>query len=239
MRLKSIRNQSKVSISVMLINLDSRPDRLIQSQIEADNFNFSFLRIPAVDISDIGQNQADFLSKPARACLKSHLKCYQELINSDFDFALVLEDDFKIKSGKKFKKVVTTPTWVDFDLIQLGFLYMDMWHRVDILLKLTKNFVFEKIQQFSNHGYTSRLQSKLEVKKRMLVPRGFIVDDLRAGSHAYLISRNMARQILDMSESVYLPIDSFLGTLQYTSSFKLIRSKRSLVQQRKSLSNIK
>lgn len=225
----------------MLINLDSRPDRLSESLIEAEDSNLSFLRIPAVGISDIVDSSTDFLSRPAKACLESHLKCYRELLNSDFDFALVLEDDFEIKSRIKFARTLKNCDWEEFDLIQLGFLYMDIWHRLDVLLKLSKNLVFESLELFSKCNYTLKvkMQSRFEVRKRNLVPRGFIIDDLRSGAHAYLISKKMAEALLDMSGVIYLPIDSFLGTLQYTNRFRLIRSKSSLVRQRKSLSSIK
>jgi GR25 family glycosyltransferase involved in LPS biosynthesis len=241
MRSQSITELSEKRIFVMLINLDSRPDRLLESRIEAENADLSFLRIPAVGISDLDDYSADFLSRPAKACLESHLKCYRELIKSGYDFALVLEDDFQIKSRRKFARAISRCDWERFDLIQLGFLYMDFWHQLDIFLKLSKNFVFQTLGLISKCNYTFNLkmQSKLEIRKRNFVPPGFIVDDLRSGSHAYLISKKMAQELLDMSDAIYLPVDGFLGTLQYTNRFRLIRSKSSLVRQRKSLSSIK
>lgn len=225
----------------LLINLNSRPDRLKECEEEIQKVGILFERVPGVTGNESSNTHSRLISKPASACLDSHFTCYKLLLESDYPFALILEDDFEILNTKKFTSICKSTSWRDFDLVQVGFLYMDPWHRMDMTLKLLKNVFFHTLIGLSRvSGFIySHIRNRLEVEKRLGVPFGFIVDDIRAGSHAYFISRSMAAQLLDLRSSAYLPIDGFLGTLQYTNKFKIIRSTKSIVGQRKSQSDIK
>jgi GR25 family glycosyltransferase involved in LPS biosynthesis len=234
-------SESKNGFLVLLINLDSRPDRLKDSFFEANRAQVNFSRISAVDYQSKELPTNLFLSGPALACLHSHLKCYEMLLESTCSHALILEDDFKVLATRKLAKALDSKTWVGFDLIQFGFLYMDIWHRADIWLKQLKDVFFNSIICVSGQSswLGNLVNERFEIRKRLDVPKGYIIDDLRSGSHGYLISRRLAEQIIRMQDSIYLPIDGFLGTLQYTNKYKLIRTRKSLLGQRKSPSDIK
>ncbi|WP_417260486.1 glycosyltransferase family 25 protein [Celeribacter sp.] len=90
----------------LLINLDGSDDRLSHAKAQLSQVGIEAERVPACDAR--GKSPASFEEyDPARAirnfsrpmtggeigCYKSHLQCVERFLNSDCDYALVLEDD--------------------------------------------------------------------------------------------------------------------------------------------------
>jgi glycosyl transferase family 25 len=92
-------------IDTYLINMDSAPHRMAHMQAELDRLGISFIRQAGVVGAELEQPHPDFsawsykylhgrLWSPRElGCYLSHLECLKKFLNSDADYALILEDD--------------------------------------------------------------------------------------------------------------------------------------------------
>lgn len=93
----------------LLINLDKSLDRLQKCEALLQQHHIDYLRISAVNGDELSplvlqQWMAANFSKYYKtltaneiACYLSHRKCWQYLLDSDFSYAVVLEDDFSLE----------------------------------------------------------------------------------------------------------------------------------------------
>jgi GR25 family glycosyltransferase involved in LPS biosynthesis len=224
-----------------LINLDSRPDRLVKATSEASKIANKVNRIKAVDGSVQKYEDSGLLTNSQQACFDSHKLAYKEFLLTDSSHALILEDDLLVKSTKKLAQAFSHTNISEFDLIQFGYLKMGTRHRFDLALVNIESAIFKVISLvIRKFGFAnSRFAHRLRIHRQLLSLPGFIHYDIRSGAHCYLISRSLAEFILNLNPPYYLPIDSFLGTLQYSDKFRVTRSRRNLVRQTNSPSSIK
>lgn len=109
-----------MKFKVFLINLDKSSERLARCQEFFEQFDIEFERIPAVYGKDLSEQQITEFYDSARnavgykkplgvgelGCYLSHIKCWQKIIEEELDYALILEDDFKLtESFKDFERV--------------------------------------------------------------------------------------------------------------------------------------
>jgi glycosyl transferase family 25 len=138
-----------IKIVIYIINLKRRKDRLekvlktvsiikninisIIEAIDKNNLNESNLKINILDIFDkhhpYKNDQKDIHISPTElrtgqiACILSHLKTWNTFINTDYDYALILEDDIQINKeyfNKIFEDILNEIPKIDFDLLYLG-----------------------------------------------------------------------------------------------------------------------
>lgn len=91
------------------INLDSRPDRLAHYHVECERHGMAFDRIDAVDGKDPTIAAAaqtipptwtgHRMSAGAYACLQSHRKTWQRMLDSGARHAMIFEDDLLFAEG--------------------------------------------------------------------------------------------------------------------------------------------
>lgn len=129
------------NIICYFINLERRKDRLdnILNELDYCKNLFKYEKINAIDANKISlQNfiSRNELSKNPRwnrnepfkrghlACMISHLNCWKKfLLNDDYDYLLVLEDDIKINKSyfdKIFPKIMKNIDSLKFDWLYLG-----------------------------------------------------------------------------------------------------------------------
>lgn len=102
-----------MKFKVFLINLDKSQDRLEVCRQNLARYGIEFERVPAVYGKDLSQQQIDQfydgqsnqtgykkpLSIGELGCYLSHVHCWQKIIAEDLDYALILEDDFKLSES--------------------------------------------------------------------------------------------------------------------------------------------
>ena len=83
-----------------LINLDRAKDRLNLMEYELDKAQVSYERISAIDASKLNSEEYTIRNKYDRelvsgeiGCYLSHVKTMKTFLHSEFDFALIIEDD--------------------------------------------------------------------------------------------------------------------------------------------------
>jgi len=123
-----------MKFKVFLINLDRSTDRLELCREELQKYNIEFERVPAVYGKELTQQQIDSvydenqnkkhykksLSLGEIGCYLSHIKCWQKVVDEKLDYAIILEDDFKLtESFGDFKSIFEHLT--NWDYVRIAF----------------------------------------------------------------------------------------------------------------------
>ena len=122
-----------MNIIIYYINLKKREDRnnKILKELELIK-DIPIKRINAIDKDDLNReklikekyiNDKSTLRMGQIACILSHMKTWEEFINSDYDYCIILEDDIKINKpyfNKSFYNILNELNNIDFDWLYLG-----------------------------------------------------------------------------------------------------------------------
>jgi hypothetical protein len=154
-------------------------------------------------------------------------------LNTNFEHAIILEDDFKILNFKNLSNSLQNPKVLQYDLVQFGFLKPGLDTRVKIFVANMETLIFRFISLISSFPVLSsrNLHRRLRVKEAQEMPWGFTADDFQPGAHCYLVSREMAEAVLKLNNPQFLCIDDFFTAFSQMRSFKAMRSRKSLVGQ--------
>lgn len=239
---RNSKQNSLRSIYCYIINLASRPDRKNHAfdQISKFQLNSSFLQ--AVSVEELGPKNLGFLTPPAMACWQSHIKVFESFLKTNEPYVAVFEDDFRIKDLNTLDRLIRRVDLGYFEIVQTGFLANNYRERIDIALKNLEFVVFFLLARLCvrNPFLRARFGDRLRVQRASGVPLGFVPDDLRAGAHAYIISRSAAiRIIADFKEQNVLTTDGFLIASNWTKPFRTLRVHKSFVSQIDSPSSIR
>jgi GR25 family glycosyltransferase involved in LPS biosynthesis len=233
--------QNVSELPSFIINLADRHDRKkhCDSQIIQNKLNASY--VGAVSAESITLNDPTFLSPPQKACWESHMIALEMLFKSVESYGLILEDDFVFLDLNRLNRLLSTIDFSDWDIIQIGFLATGFLERISISLKNIEALFFLGISILvsRNNKLQTLFGSRLRVSRSKNLNFNFIADDLRAGAHAYIISKDTAARILhSVKDQQVLTIDGFFISTNWTRPFRSIRIKRSLVAQIDSRSSI-
>jgi GR25 family glycosyltransferase involved in LPS biosynthesis len=89
------------NLPIYYINLDKRVDRRLYFNNQVEELNLkNVFRIKAVDGNSM-QEQFNGMSNVETACSVSHLLALKEFLESDFEFAIICEDDVDLLNSKK------------------------------------------------------------------------------------------------------------------------------------------
>lgn len=180
-----------------VINLDSSTDRWEAMKQKLASLNITAERISAVD----GRKKSDkeiedilypmdyeyrylfprLLSKAEIGCFLSHRKCWQMLVESDEDWALIMEDDLIISDRAQF--YMKDLSWLPQNI---------------------------KICQLSTHEPNWNLWVKKETIKLSNNDEIIQPLDKAHGTQCYVISKEVALAALKYSEKLLAPVDDFL-----------------------------
>lgn len=173
-----------------LINLDRSKDRLEVMKERLSAIGVTVERVPGVDGSkiDIASLSVDVpnpsyprsLTQGEIGCFLSHRKCWEKLVESGDDWALILEDDCIFHPSAS--RYLTSIDWIP-DGCQLIHFY-----------------------------YTNK--AKVYTDKLIDLPDGNRLFrakvSLPVGAYAYCISKEAALIALELSQTIYEPVDNFL-----------------------------
>lgn len=183
----------------LVINLKRSPDRWRMVSRELERFHLPFERIEAVDGKMLEKSVLDSLVPPLDdiskiccpraltsseiACFLSHKKCWQRLIDSDENWALIMEDDIRVSD--RALKFIENHNWIPEGI---HILQLHVW-RTPWKAKVSK-------KHFS-----------LDDGDELLIP----LHPAALGTQAYLISKTAAQQAIKMSNKIPAPVDEFLS----------------------------
>ena len=237
------RNNSKEILSQLtsfLINLEDRPDRLMSAELEAKKLGLSLHRVDAIKSTSAFEGES-LLSPAATACWESHKKALSLFLESKNNHCLILEDDFLVISPSGVSRSIAQIQLDDWDFIQLGFLNTGFRDRIQRILSNLETSVFRRLSSLAKVWLfrQTNFDRRLRVHRVRHVPSRFIPDDIRSGAHSYIISRDLAGTVLKLNNPAFLTADGFFSSLAWDKSFKMIRVRRSHINQSNSASSIR
>lgn len=134
-----------ITHEVYLINLDRSRDRLARIDHDLKRLNIEYSRISAIDAKTLTTSVYERVTTPnfeyphllkagEVACFLSHRNCWQRLVNSNKNWALILEDNCEFNSHSA--EYMSSPEWIphDCELIQLTFSGQPTFAKQQILL---------------------------------------------------------------------------------------------------------
>lgn len=225
-----------------VINLAARADRRQHALDQISRFGLNSVFIEAVSVDKLTTEEFGFLTAPAFACWQSHMKALESFLASGDSTAVILEDDFHIDNFRALQRSLRKIHLENFEIVQIGYLINSFRERLEIFSKNMEFLLFLSLRKFINLNPTliSRYANRLRLKRTNNVPIGFVADDLRAGAHAYIVSRSAAQRILsNFREQNILTMDGFLISTNWTRPFRTIRVSRSHISQMNSPSSIR
>jgi len=143
---EDVKDFCDMSFKTYIVNLDRRPDRWETFVKNAKDVEFlNYERFSAVDgkmiknssqLQQIFESNDYYMRRGMVGCLLSHVKIYTELINSEYDYFTVLEDDVEFTPDFKNKyDNIFTQVNKNWDLIFLGHHVRDTRRQQDELVK--------------------------------------------------------------------------------------------------------
>lgn len=179
-----------MSFKIYLINLARSDARLAAMRQKFEHLNLQFERINAVDGRALSESEREefAIRRPslngwlpgAIGCFMSHYEAWNLIANGVDDFGIVFEDDLHI--SEKFPA-----------LIKIVGKFLD--NNIDIVhLEATKHRVLLDKHEAVETGSTRLIRVKSEVW----------------GAGAYIISKQVARKLLQSPEKNHSPTDYFL-----------------------------
>lgn len=210
-------------MKLRVINLDRRSDRWIQirsqlRELPAENV----LRISAIDAKSGISLDSRLVSRGNVACWLSHQICFQEQIQNSEEWTVVLEDDadFHVDiSTQMLDSLIQKCQSLSIDVLQLG--WIEIFYR-----PLSPRWLLDMV-------LASRAGRRIGGKGGQGL--SIVLGEFRAGSHAYLISKNGAEKLLGTNVPAVLGADAFLSAMAQNhyqdSGIKFARLSKSLAGQ--------
>lgn len=184
----------------LFINLERSLARRQLLEKELSKLSIQFERIPAIDgnklcMEYIKSLKPNILStkklwfpysliKTEYACFLSHRNCWQRLVDSNEDFALILEDDIKFTPGAG--PYIANSDWIPQNI-----------H----LVQLCAPFASPQVLQVKNNTIS------IQNNKGLLYE---VVSPTAIGAIAYIISREAAEESIKLTTKISAPVDEFL-----------------------------
>jgi GR25 family glycosyltransferase involved in LPS biosynthesis len=199
---------------------------------------FAITKIEGVSPQMLDINRRAYLDPPVEACFESHLRALAKFIDSGAEFALILEDDFLVSSSL-LSVDLNLAAKFDFDFLQIGFLRTTIFQSISILNKNLFDLFYKFGAILIRHGLSPRfLKTKQLFREQLGVPRKIVLNDIRPGAHAYVVSRKFALAMQDVKGPVFLSVDGLYIALGLIKIFKMGRLRKNLVKQSGSSSSI-
>lgn len=209
----SIKKTCQSVMDILVINLDRDTERLKNVERQLDDFT----RIAAVDSKKVrGDCSTSLLqlfgTKSMAGIMMSHMKCWRYIVENNLDYALILEDDFKLSVTEKelvnYSNKLVTSAPSSWDVILLGYFMGDF----------VGNDLFTKIvMRLRNiHG------EQKDINRYLFKPSTW------GGAHGYLLSQRGAQKLINTFPKATYHVDFEMARLDFLNVYA---SKRKLVFQ--------
>jgi GR25 family glycosyltransferase involved in LPS biosynthesis len=222
-----------------VINMESRADRWRGVLDQSSLLGIPFLRIPAEPHGLINWSQERFAPAGVISTWKSHQKAMRTFLESVDSHGLILEDDF-VASCNLAELIEKSIFDSNVDFVQLGFLYTSPQQFLAVKFANFLNNAFRLIGLVANllRFKFPTLANKTVLLETASIPYGLIPNDIRAGGHAYIVSRKFASAAQELNTPVFLSTDGVYMSLGWMRAFRMYRVRLNKVRQSNSQSSV-
>ena len=226
-----------VHMKAYVINLNSRTDRWDSVEKQSQALGIPLIRVDAISKHEVPAEP--FVTSAVAAAWYSHKKAMSSFLATEDKYALILEDDFVLRSrwsNFDFSKYQS----LDIDFLQIGYLVTTPLDLLEMKIKGSAD-LFLKILTWVSH---TRVIKKTNLRKKVLIreqsdlPFHLVASDIRPGAHAYIVSRSFALAMQQINSPVILSTDALYIALGWMRSFRFVRLRRSVVSQSDSITSI-
>lgn len=215
--------KSSLEYQCYVINLDSALDRLESFLLINKKHDRITQRVAAVSPINTDLSGNEYVSESVAACWASHQKVFRVFLESNFEYALIQEDDSIMKTVN-LQTLCHTMNTNGIDFVQIGFLYGTLGRKIDVFGRNLWHIVLCFLKVLSESFSPLSDLSLRPTIKEILNGHLFLVPaDIRAGTHAYVVSRHFARNVLAMNSPVIFAADDFYMALSKMRSFAMYR----------------
>ena len=211
--------------NAFVINLDKDSDKYHLFRKNFDKPDVIIERFPAVNgkeyrkkkVDDLSFYSRNFSTNKAIGCFKSHLLCWQQIVDRKLPYAIIFEDDVipdnKSQWNVQIQSTLKKMSDVDWDVILLGYHSEYMTTRADQNPFLLFTLQLYKIGKKSQH-----------VKDDIISPVTF------GCTHAYLISNKGARKLLHELKIIgKQPVDLAMASLHAQNKIHLFACVKRII----------
>jgi len=150
-------------------------------------------------------------------CSKSHLNIYKDMIQNDYKRILVLEDDARFNFGtiNQIPEILKQMP-LDTDLFYWGY----RWYDCESILSRVKRKYLIPIKQLLSGKNVQKYISENRIKYPTKQTKQIWNAGYHAGTHAYAITQDTAKKIIQLNDPVIYAADMALAHLVKNKSVK-------------------
>lgn len=217
----------------------SRADRWQEVLKQGNKIDLEIVRVIALEHDLIEAKTEVFATLPIVSIWKSHQKAMQLFLKSKDSHAIIFEDDFNLTKNLNFliKQICLV---ADMDFVQLGYLYTSPMQYLSVKTINFTNSILRLLGLLARLNFIGVrfLRDKKLIQDNKNLPFILVPNDIRAGAHAYVISRRFATAAQFFNFPVHLSTDGLYMALGWTRTFKMYRVRKNFIYQTKSPSSV-
>jgi GR25 family glycosyltransferase involved in LPS biosynthesis len=216
-----------MKVIIYYINLESRVDKNKHAVNLLSAQTIPYIRIPATSYADVASSAGDYLYKKITTAVKtSHIRACEAFLASDYEFALILEDDFSFNVNifrTSIERHIDLMTRRKINYLQLGYLGFG-----DARLKISKlkKFLFSLFEL--SYSVSSLFRNPFSP---------VVFNSIRWGAQAYLVDRLGATVVVKTVDKLNKdPIDLVYRKMarikpSTSGSMRMARLKKNMIKQ--------
>lgn len=180
-----------------------------------------------------------YVADGVAATWQSHQFAMSQFLKSGDKYGVILEDDFLVTSRwsqEMFSKAVD----VRPDFFQLGYLITTPLDRIELFLNSSLDLFLKILNRLCSISNFLRklLGERMLIREQTNLPWNIVPNDIRAGGHAYLVSRKFAMASKYMNTPSFTSADGMFISLGDVRTFRMFRFRKSLINQTNSMTSV-
>ena len=226
-----------------VINLSDRTDRWNSVLAQSHLLGFEIVRVEAVKMSELDVRIDKYAAPGVAATWASHKLAMELFLNSNEEFALILEDDFLLTKNWQVSKpeVEKILKVLNVDFMQLGYLITSPLDRGYFLLSEAWDLCLKLLSRCKRIPFVSKIRffNKLLILEQTNVPWSLVPNFIRPGGQSYVVSRKFAEASKHMNTPAFNTTDGYFLSLGDMRTFNMFRTRKSLINQSNSETSVK
>jgi hypothetical protein len=179
------------------------------------------------------------VAKGVAATWKSHQLAMEKFLESSDEYGVIMEDDFLLSNSWETNRVSRVVA-LKPDFFQFGYLVTSPIDKIELAIANSFDLFLKLLNRMCSFSprINKSFGARLLVSEQSGVPWDFVANDIRAGGHAYLVSRKFAEASKFMNTPAFTSADGVFMSLGDVRSFRMYRGRKSLITQSNSPSSV-